>query len=86
MDKRRDSAGLLPQPREAKAITSQLVEAYLDCPTKCFLRSTGEVPTGNAFATWNQTRSEAYYLDGVRRLTADQTHEFGSCSVEPSRW
>ena len=86
MDQCPDSVGLLPQPREEKAITSQLVEAYLDCPTKCFLRSTGEVPTGNAFATWNHTRSEAYYLDGVRRLTADQPQEFGSCSTEPGRW
>jgi len=86
MDKRPDSVGLLPQPQKEKVITSQLVEAYLDCPTKCFLRSMGDVATGNAFATWNHTRSEAYYLDGVRRLTADQTHEPGSCSVEPGRW
>ena len=84
MAKRPDSG--LTAAREQKAITSQLFEAYLDCPTKCFLRSTGEVVTGNAFAIWNHTRSEAYHLDGCRRLTADQPQEFGSCSSEPGRW
>jgi predicted RecB family nuclease len=86
MDKRPNSVGLLPQPQEEKVITSQLFEAYLDCPTKCFLRSTGEAVTGNAFATWNHTRSEAYHLDGVRRLTAGQPQEFGSYSIEPGSW
>lgn len=82
----RHPAGCLPRPQEEMAVTSQLFEAYLDCPTKCFLRSMGEVVTGNAFATWNHARSEAYQLDGVRRLTADQPHEFGSHSIESGRW
>ena len=67
-------------------ITSELFKADLDCPTKYFLRSTGEVVTGNAFATWNHTRSQAYRLDGVRRLMADQPQEFGSCPIELGRW
>jgi hypothetical protein len=31
-------------------ITSALFEAYLKCPTKCFLRSQGEQGTDNAYA------------------------------------
>jgi hypothetical protein len=86
MGKRPDTSGILPQPQEQKPVTSQLFEAYLACPTKCFLRSIGEVSTGNAFATWNQTRSESYRLDGAKRLTADHPHEFDLSSTEPGRW
>jgi hypothetical protein len=33
-------------------ITADLIEAYLKCPTKCFLLSRDEVETGNAYAEW----------------------------------
>jgi hypothetical protein len=33
-------------------ITSNLFEAYLKCPTKCFLRSRGETGTENSYANW----------------------------------
>ena len=76
MEKRPDLARPLPQPQEKKVITSRLFEAYLACPTKCFLRFTGEVVSGNAFATWNHTRSETCRVDGTRSLTVDCPHVF----------
>ena len=83
MRKRPDTAGILPQPQEQKPVTSQLIEAYLACPTKCFLQSIGQASTGNAFATWNHTRSESYRLDGTKTLTGDHAHECDLSSMEP---
>jgi predicted RecB family nuclease len=86
MGKSRNPARLLPPPKGEVVVTSELFEAYLACPTKCFLRFTGEVATGNTIATWNHTRSESYRHDGTRRLTADNPQIFGSCSTERGRW
>jgi len=49
-------------------ITSHLFEAYLKCSTKCFFRSLGEAETGNAYANWVQTQTEAYRSEGLKRL------------------
>jgi len=49
-------------------VTSRLFEAYLKCPTKCFLTSRGEVGTGNAYADWAQVQNIAYRSRGIRRL------------------
>ena len=49
-------------------ITSYLFEAYLKCPTKCFLRSLGEADRGNAYANWVKTRNESYRDEGLKRL------------------
>ena len=84
--KRPDTSRSLPQPQAQKLVTSELFGAYLACPTKCFLLSTGEVSTGNAFATWNQTRSESYRLDGTEKLTAEYPHKFDLSSPEPGPW
>jgi predicted RecB family nuclease len=52
-------------------ITAQLLEAYVKCSTKCWLRYTGENATDNAYAVWAQAKSEAYRVDGIRRLVAE---------------
>jgi predicted RecB family nuclease len=78
MQERIGLAMSLPELQAKKVVTAQLFEAYLACPTKCFLRSTGEVAPGNAFATWNDTRSESYRLDGTQKLTVDYPHVFGT--------
>lgn len=49
-------------------ITSHLFEAYLTCPTKCWLRSHGEAGGGNAYADWVRTREESYHCEGIKRL------------------
>jgi predicted RecB family nuclease len=51
-------------------ITSQIFEAYLECSTKCWLRSRAESITGNAYAEWAHAQNEAYYEDGLKRLFA----------------
>ena len=52
-------------------ITPQLFEAFLKCPTKCWLMFTGEPPTGNAYAEWVQTENESYRANAARQLMAD---------------
>ena len=47
------------------AITTDLVEAFLKCPTKCFLRARAEVATGNSYADWVRTKSEVFRSEGI---------------------
>ena len=51
-------------------VSSQLFEAYIECPTKCWLRSRVEPPTGNVYAEWARAQNEAYRRDALRRLLA----------------
>jgi len=52
-------------------ITSQLFEAFVKCPTKCWLKHSGENATGNEYAAWVHTRAEAYRLEGIKRLVSE---------------
>jgi hypothetical protein len=54
-------------------ITTDLVEAFLKCPTKCFLRSLGETGVGNTYADWVCAQSTAYQREGSSRLKGGQT-------------
>ncbi len=49
-------------------LTSALFEAYLKCPTKFHLRSTGQVGAGNAYADWVREQNDAYRKEGMQRL------------------
>jgi predicted RecB family nuclease len=69
---------------EEDLVTSELLEAHLACPTKCYLRSIGEVGSGNTYAAWNQTRNDLYRREGMGRLTASTTQELVSGRIEPS--
>ncbi len=51
-------------------ITSSHFEAFLKCPTLCWLRFTGEIPTGNAYAEWAQSQNESYRTEAAKRLLA----------------
>jgi hypothetical protein len=51
-------------------VSSQLFEAYLECSTKCWLRSRNEPTAGNAYAEWARARNEAYYKGGLKRMLA----------------
>src|SRR5215469_11662215 len=42
-------------------ITSRLCEAYLKCPTKCFLRSLGETGSENPYANWIDPTADSTY-------------------------
>ncbi len=60
-------------------ITSQLLEAYVKCPTKCWLRRAGENATGNAYALWVQAKNESCRVEGIKRLVANVPD--GGCVV-----
>ena len=62
-------------------ITPHLFEAFLKCPTKCWLRFTGEPPTGNTYADWVQTEQESYRADAAKRLIANAHAD--DCAVAP---
>ena len=62
-------------------ITVDLVEAFLKCPTKCFLRSGGEAGTGNAYAAWLQTKNNAFRIEGTKRLVAGVAPD--KCAIGP---
>lgn len=52
-------------------VTSQLLDAYVRCPTKCWLRCAGENATDNAYADWVQAKNEACRVEGIKRLVAE---------------
>jgi predicted RecB family nuclease len=56
-------------------ITSRLFEAYLKCPTKCFLQARGEAARGDAYADWVRTQSALYRSAGTQRLTRGRTED-----------
>jgi hypothetical protein len=73
-------------------ITIDLVQAFLKCPTKCFLRSCGEVGTGNAYAAWIRTKDDLFRIEGIKRLAegvapdkcVTGTHALES--LKPAQW
>ena len=73
-------------------ITSAIFEAYLKCPTKCFLRAHGETETGNLYADWVRTEHDAYQNTGGKRLketfTPDEiaTGLTGTDDLKSAKW
>jgi hypothetical protein len=51
-------------------ITANMFEAYLKCPKKCWLRTTGERFSGNAYAEWVKTQDDFYRATETERLVA----------------
>jgi hypothetical protein len=62
-------------------ISSHLYEAYLKCPTKCFLRALGEMGTGNAYADWVRTQNASYRTEESQRLRQRATRD--ECIIGP---
>jgi hypothetical protein len=52
-------------------ITPDVFEAYLKCPTKCWLSATDEPSTGASYSEWLETQNDSYRLIGTRRLVAE---------------
>ncbi len=73
-------------------ITTDLVETFLKCPTKCFLRSSGEAGTENAYGAWLQTKNNAFRIEGTKRLVAGVAPDkcaIGTQAMEspkPAQW
>jgi predicted RecB family nuclease len=51
-------------------ISSPVFEAFLECRTKCWLRSCAEPNAGNAYADWARAQNNAYCEAGRDRLFA----------------
>src|SRR3979411_1038976 len=51
-------------------VSSQLFEDYIECATKCWLRSRAEPATGNVYAEWARAQNEAYRQDALKKLLA----------------
>jgi hypothetical protein len=51
-------------------VGSRLFRSYLECPTKCWLRSRSEPPAANHYAEWISVRNETYFQGGLNRLLA----------------
>ena len=49
-------------------MTSHLLQAFLKCPTKCHLRSVGEVASGNTYADWLMGQDDVYRVEAAKRL------------------
>ena len=50
--------------------SSRLFEAYLECHTKCWLRSRAEPVTGNSYAEWACAQNETYWEYEIKRTFA----------------
>jgi hypothetical protein len=68
---------------EENVITSELLEAYLACPMKCYLRSSGEKCSENKFFVWYETQKESYRRVGARRLEASVPQELIRNQIAP---
>jgi hypothetical protein len=51
-------------------ILASLFDAFLKCPTKCWLRARNETPSGNSYAEWVQSQNESYRAAQIERLLA----------------
>jgi predicted RecB family nuclease len=52
-------------------ITLDVFEAYLKCPTKCWLRATDEPSAGGTHPEWVKAQNESYRGSETRRLVAE---------------
>jgi predicted RecB family nuclease len=52
-------------------VNPSLFQAFLKCPTKCWLRFADERPTGNTYAEWVQDQTKTYRADGIQWLQAN---------------
>jgi predicted RecB family nuclease len=62
-------------------ITSHLFDAYLKCPTKCYLRSLGETATGNLYADWVRARQTSCRAEGIKSLI--EAAKPDECATDP---
>jgi hypothetical protein len=76
---------------EEDVITSELLDAYLACPLKCYRQSNGEKCSENLFAALYQTQKDSYRHAGIRGLEANSSQVLARGQIEPrgfkkARW
>src|SRR6266851_2329680 len=61
-------------------ISSDLFEAFLKCPTKCWLRAAGEAGSGNAYAQWVKSQTASYVVTQTARLLSESPKDESAVS------
>ena len=56
-------------------ITSQLFDAFLKCPAKCFLQSRGATGQRNSFAEWARIHEQTYLDNYIENMTRNATSD-----------
>jgi hypothetical protein len=56
-------------------ISSDLFNAFLKCPTKCWLRASGEPTSGGAYAEWVTSKNRSYHATEIERLLSAPKNE-----------
>jgi len=56
-------------------ISSDLFESFLKCPTKGWLRASGEAGLGNAYAEWVKSQTTSYRTTETERLLSQTPKE-----------
>src|SRR5262245_48847189 len=51
-------------------VNPQLFEAYIQCATKCWLRSRAQPAAGNVYAEWVRAQNEAYRQEAIKKILA----------------
>jgi predicted RecB family nuclease len=64
-------------------ITSELLTAYLACPMKCYLRSTGLKCSENEYSAWYHKKNESYRRIGTERLASVFSHALAEGQIDP---
>src|SRR6516164_4861016 len=62
-------------------ISSDRFNAFLKCPTKCWLRAAGQPASGNAYAEWVKSQNGSYYGIEIERLLSGTPK--GEVAVSP---
>ena len=63
-------------------ITPPVFQAFLKCPTKCWLRHSGEPTAGNVYAEWVQAENKSYRINAVTRLLDEIPKD--DCALAPA--
>jgi len=64
-------------------ITTGLMEAFLKCRTKCYLRAHMVTETENVYADWIRTQSDAFRSEGIKRLVTGVAPDKCAASTRP---
>ncbi len=64
-------------------ISSDLFNAFLKCPTKCWLRAAGEPASGNAYAEWAKSQNRSYRATEIQRLVSETPKDEAAVSPPP---
>ena len=55
-----DKAGSDYSPINHMRISSEVFDAYLNCPTKSWLRAADHPPAGSLYSEWLQAQNDSY--------------------------